>query len=296
MEAKGDRGELAEVDNLLAAEGELNSSSEGELLVEGVLGGDGQVKLVVELALNDDTVGQLVLSTNSTRGSKNAALVGNFEGSLSVRIVEVSRGGGESTDINRAGLRVGLVLEVNFVLGVSETSEEVVSQEVEGGEVERTNDSVVDLASGDVVSVSDDGGFTGGKFKTGVGLASLAEVVGSESELELGKRGLSLDVGEEIPLLAVEGDLAEVEVSAEVTLSALSELDGEAVTNGELDLAFVDDVRGDLVVLLDGVDLNLVVKLTAVGGRTLDLIGLEGSVNVVVRQDVVRSTKTGERR
>lgn len=203
---------------------------------------------------------------------------------------------GEKSYINLANLRVGLVLKVNFVLGVSETSEEVVSQEVEGGKVERTNDSVVELASGDVVSVGDDGGFTGCEFKSGVGLASLAEVVSSESELELGKRGLSLDVGEEIPLFAVERDLAEVEVSAEVTLSALAELDGEAVTNGELDLAFVDDVRGDLVVLLHGVHLNLVVKLTAVGGRALELVGFEGSVHVVVRQHVVRSTKTCERR
>lgn len=99
MEAQGDGGELAEVDNLLVGKGELKGSSKGELLVESVLGSNGQVKLVVELALNDDTIGQLVLSTNDSRGSNNASFVGNFEGNLSVGIVEVSRGSGDSANL-----------------------------------------------------------------------------------------------------------------------------------------------------------------------------------------------------
>lgn len=62
----------------------------------------------------------------------------------------------------------------------------------------------------------------------------------------------------------MQGDLTEVKVSTEVTLSALSELDGEAIPNGELDLAFIDDVGGDLVFLLGGVNLHLVVELATV--------------------------------
>lgn len=99
LEAQGNRGELVEVDDRLVGEGELEGSSEGELLVESVLGGNRQVKLIVELTLNDDTVGQLVLGTNSGRRSNSAALILNFEGNFSVGIVEVSCRSGQGTNL-----------------------------------------------------------------------------------------------------------------------------------------------------------------------------------------------------
>lgn len=94
----------------------------------------------------------------------------------------------------------------------------------------------------------------------------------------------------------MKSDLTEVNVSAEITLSTLAELNGESVQDGELDLAFINDIGGDLAILSGGVDLDLVVELATVGSGTLELVGFEGSVNVVIRQDVVRGTKTGERR
>lgn len=69
------------------------------------------------------------------------------------------------------------MLKVSFVLGVSETSEEVVSQEGEVGKVERANKSIVELSSGDIVSVGEDGGIARGEFNTSVGFTALAEVV-----------------------------------------------------------------------------------------------------------------------
>lgn len=95
------------------------------------------------------------------------------------------------------------MLDVDFVLRVLETSEEIVSEEVEGGKINWSDESIVVSTLGDIVSVGKDWSFTWGNLETGVGFASFTKVVGTNSELESSQSSLSLEICEKIPLLSV---------------------------------------------------------------------------------------------
>ena len=92
-----------------------------------------------------------------------------------------------------------LVLEVELILRVLISNEGIVSEESKSGEVERSNESVVVVSLGDVVSVGSNGSFTGDEFESGVGFADRSEVVSTDSQVELGEVGIRLNVGEEVP-------------------------------------------------------------------------------------------------
>lgn len=79
----------------------------------------------------------------------------------------------------------------------------------------------------------------------------------------------------------------------DITRSSLTELEGVLVEEGELDFTFITDLDSKLTILLSGGNLSLVVNLTSVGGAGLELVGFEGTVNVVVRKNVVGCSKTG---
>lgn len=128
--------ELIEIDDLLVSQTDLDSCSKSELLVKSILRSKRQVQLVVEFALNDNSVGELVLSTDGGRGVQSASLVLNFKSDLSGSVMEVSSSSSDGANIDFITLRVGFVLHIQFVFGVLNTSKKVVSQEIKSGQID----------------------------------------------------------------------------------------------------------------------------------------------------------------
>lgn len=188
------------------------------------------------------------------------------------------------------------MLEVELILRVLISNEGIVSEESKSWEVKRSNESVVVISLGDVVSMGSNGSFTRDEFESGIGFADRSEVISTDSQVELGEVSIRLHIGEEVPWFARESELSEIDMSAEITLSALGKLNSESIFHRELNLALIDDGCLELSVFVDGIDLNLVVELAAVSGGALDLVSLECSVDVVIREYIVGGTKTGERR
>jgi hypothetical protein len=70
-------------------ESKLESSGDSELAVDSVLSSQGELEVVVELALNNSSVGEFLLSTNSDGGFNNDSLVLDFSSNLGGSIVLV---------------------------------------------------------------------------------------------------------------------------------------------------------------------------------------------------------------
>lgn len=60
--------------------------------------------------------------------------------------------------------------------------------------------------------------------------------------MESRKSDFTLEISEEIPFFTMEGHLAKINVSSEISLSALTKLNSILFQNGELDLAFVNNI------------------------------------------------------
>jgi len=67
----------------------LEGTGDGELAVDSVLSSQGELELVVELALDDSSVGELLLSTNSDSGVNGDSFVLDFSSNLGGGIVLV---------------------------------------------------------------------------------------------------------------------------------------------------------------------------------------------------------------
>lgn len=107
---------------------------------------------------------------------------------------------------------------------------------------------------------------------------------------------IGLGVGEEVDGLTVDVVVTQIQVDSEVAVSSFAELDGVLVEDGELEFSFIADLGSNLAVLQGGGNLNLVVTLASVGGGVLELVGFEGTVNVIVGNDLVVGSEGGEGR
>ena len=67
----------------------MEGTGDGELAVDSVLSSQGELELVVELALDDSSVGELLLSTNSDSGVNGDSFVLDFSSNLGGGIVLV---------------------------------------------------------------------------------------------------------------------------------------------------------------------------------------------------------------
>lgn len=67
----------------------MESSSNSELAVDSVLSSQRELEVVVELAFNDSSVGEFLLSTNGDGGLNEDSLVLDFSSNLGGSIVLV---------------------------------------------------------------------------------------------------------------------------------------------------------------------------------------------------------------
>lgn len=246
-----------------------------------MLQGEREIKVFVQSSLEGRVVVDLSLSGNLEIGSLWA--VGKFS-SEDVLVLGVDSSDGHFSgwdsvnqlDLFLDGLSLEFEVEVEVISIKSQDSVESLESEVIQGN--SSNQSVEEVLFLGENSLSNGVSSRWARLNSGVVLVVVSEVVSSQSPFELVEFAGSLDVSEKVELLSGKSEITEISMDLEVSSRSKSNPEPVFVI-GELDFDF------RFQSLFQILDFSLIVPLSLLGGFSLNLPGLESSINVIIIQD-----------
>jgi len=186
------------------------------------------------------------------------------------------------------------MLHVELILGVLISEKSIISEESEISQIQWSYESIVVASLGHIVSVSENRCITRSNFYSGVGFPSRSKVISTKAEVELGEICISLHIRKQIQGFSRNSVLSEINMSTDITFSALTKLDGVLFLHRELNFTFVDDICGEFAIFISDINLNFVIEFATIGSWSLDLVSFKRSIDIVIWEHIVSSAKTSE--